>query len=488
MDQLVYLAASWQASHRDGAEDPATMMGRAITGALADGQIDPTAVDVLACVEPLSWNYDDIAANVAAESGISADVETAWVPAGGTSPQDLIHQLGPRLRAGEIDCAVICGAESMRSRRRGHVDGWPERASGVNPMRGQAAFSSELERRHGLSAPLQLFPLIENALQAANGRTASEQSHVAASLLARNAAVAATNPHAWFQDAPSAETIGEVSTDNRMIVHPYTKRTNAIMDIDQSAAIVLTSASFAQQRKLTERSAAILAGAGSEEVWNPIERERLDVCRAMERAFRYTLDAAGLDASEIDAMDLYSCFPSAVELAMDALGVPLDDARPVSLTGGLAFAGGPGNAYVLHSLATALAHLRRSSSEKILVTGIGMANTKHAATLLTGPDHVPAAASGAMVYRLHESDAPMHVLERADGRARVISYTIEYERAGTPRNVIWLLSLDNGNRTIANTADGEMDIVETILDDEIVGRCGVVRFEPGSQRNLFHLD
>ena len=488
MDQLVYLASSWQASHREGAEDPATMMGHAIQGALADGPIDPTAVDVLACVEPLSWNYDDLAANVAAEAGISADVETAWVPAGGTSPQDLIHQLGPRLLAGEIDCAVICGAESMRSRRRGAVDGWPERASGVNPMRGQAAFSSELERRHGLAAPLQLFPLIENALQAANGRSASEQSRVAASLLARNAAVAATNPHAWFQDAPSAESIGEVSADNRMIVHPYTKRMNAIMDIDQSAAIVLTSASFAHEHGLTDQGAAILAGAGSEEVWNPIERERLDVCRTMERAFRYTLEAAGCEATDIDAMDLYSCFPSAVELALDALGVPLDDPRPFSLTGGLAFAGGPGNAYVLHSLASALEHLRRSPSDRVLVTGIGMANTKHAATLLTGPDHVPAGATGATVYRLEESEAPMTVEARADGTARVITYTIEYERDGTPMNVIWLLALDNGNRTIANTADGEMDVVETILSREAIGCSGVVRFEPDSRRNLFHLD
>lgn len=488
MNHLVFLTGAWQASHRDSADDPATMMGRAVAGAVVDSQIDPSDINVLACVEPLSWNYDDIAAHIAAEAGLATDVEAAWVPAGGTSPQDLIHQLGPRFAAGEIDCAVICGAESMRSRRRGHVDGWPTRATDVNPMRGQAPFSSDLERRHGLAAPLQLFPLIENAIQAANGRTTAEQSQVAASLLAKNAAVAATNPHAWFRDAPTAETIGTVSADNRMIVHPYTKRMNAIMDIDQSAAIVLASTAFAERHGIKATSAAILAGAGAEEVWNPIERERLDVCRAMERAFRYTLDEAGIEAAEVDAMDLYSCFPSAIELALDALDVGLDDPRPFSLTGGLAFAGGPGNAYVLHSLAAALAHLRKSPADRVLVTGIGMANTKHAATLLTGAAHVPARASGAMTYRLDAHDEPTPIEDQASGEAQVISYTIEYERDGTPRNVIWLLALPGGRRTIANTADGEMDVVATILSRETVGRWGVVRFAPEQQRNLFRLD
>ena len=358
MTVAMYIAGATQASHRADVRDPAAMMGRAVRMALADASLSEADVDALACVEPLSWNYDDLGTAVAAHAGLADTVGHRWVPAGGTSPLDLLHQLGPDFSAGALNCAVICGAESMRSRRRGRTDGWPERAAGVNAMRGQRAFSSALERAHGLTQPIHLFPMIENALQAAHGRTADQQRAIAAGLLERNAKVAADNPYAWFHDAPDAAAIGTSSADNRMIVHPYTKRMNAIMDVDQSAAIVVVSAAFADRHRLRDRAAAVLAGAGAEETWNPIERDRWDVCRAMERAFRHVFDEAAITTTDLDAMDLYSCFPSAIELALDALAIGVDDERPVSLTGGLAFAGGPGNAYVLHSLAAALEHLR----------------------------------------------------------------------------------------------------------------------------------
>ena len=123
------------------------------------------------------------------------------------------------------------------------------------------AFTSELERAHGLAAPIQLFPLFENALRSAHGRTADEQRQVAAEILAANARVAADNPHAWFRDAPGAEQIGSISPDNRMIVYPYTKRMNAIMDVDQSAAIVIVSAAYLDEHDLAARCAAVLSGA-----------------------------------------------------------------------------------------------------------------------------------------------------------------------------------------------------------------------------------
>ena len=54
---------------------------------------------------------------------------------------------------------------------------------------------------------------------------------------------------------------------------------------------------------------------------------------------------------DIGALDLYSCFPSAVQIACDEMGIDPDDKRGLTVTGGLPYFGGPGNNYVTHSIA-----------------------------------------------------------------------------------------------------------------------------------------
>ena len=186
-------------------------------------------------------------------------------------------------------------------------------------------------------------------------------------------------------------------------------------------------------------------------------------------------------------MDLYSCFPSAIQLGLIAAGIDVDDARPFSLTGGLAFAGGPGNAYVVHSLASAVHYLRREPETKVLVTGIGMANTKQAATVLSAGDRIPPGASGATTYREDTGETPIELREEATGRAKIETYTIEYDREGQPTNVIVVLELADGARTMANV-ENPVGCVPKLLAKQPIGRVGTVRFDAGSAINLFDLD
>ncbi len=482
MTNFAYLTGAAQQTYRNDepAPHPASAMASVAAAALADAGVSVADVDVLSCVEPLSWNYEDLGTVVAKELGLREDVEHLWVPAGGTSPQDLLHQIAARIVAGEIQCAVICGGEAMRTRRRAARNdeqlNWPDRAA-VNPMRGQAPFTSELEARHGLRAPIQVFPLFENAIRAAHNRSEAEQMSVAATLLAENASVAATNPHAWFRDAPDAAEIAAVTPDNRLVAYPYTKRMNAIMDVDQFAAVVITS-------RGTPSAAAVLGGAGAEEIWNPIERNAFDTCPAMNHAITVALERSGLRAEELDVMDLYSCFPSAVQLGLQALGTDTGDSRAKSLTGGLAYAGGPGNAYVLHSLAAALEDIRANPTHRILVTGIGMANTKHTATLLSAPDAVPANATGETTYRESFAETPRKLAQEANGEATVRTYTIEYGREGEPVNVILVLDLTDGTRTIANMDEPGKAAAE-VRSVEPIGRSGTVSYNADAQKNYF---
>ncbi len=491
MDRPVFssiVGAAQLSIHDDVAPHPAALMVSMAQAALADaGLTDATLLDAVACVEPMSWNYADLAGDVAAGLGCRDGVTRLGIPPGGTSPQDLLHQV---ITSDGLDCAVIVGAEAVRARVRagsgGAPAGWPPRDRNANPWGSQPPFSSDLERRHGLVAPIQVFPLFENAIRATHGRGFEEQRTIAADLLARNAQVASTNPHAWFRDAPDAALIAGITPANRMIAYPYTKRMNAIIDVNQAAAIVVVSERFAREHGLVERGMAVLGGAGAVDIWNPIERPVFHESVAMNSALATALRRAGLDASDIDAADLYSCFPSAIELGLVALHTDHTDPRQFSLTGGLAFAGGPGNAYVLHSMAAALGHLRAHPTHRVLVTGIGMANTKHAATVLSAATHIPESATGEVSYREPLDLEPREVATAPAGPGTVVTYTIEYDRDGNATNVIAILDLDDGRRTIANATDA-VALAAEMMAVEPIGRRVLVSHDEISGRNYFEL-
>lgn len=80
---------------------------------------------------------------------------------------------------------------------------------------------------------------------------------------------------------------------------------------------------------------------------------------------------ADIGINDVDFIDFYSCFPSAVQIACDALGIKIDDPRDLSITGGLRFFGGPGNNYPMHSIATAMDLVRNKPGSFGLTTGLG---------------------------------------------------------------------------------------------------------------------
>lgn len=493
MNQVhAYISGQAQQSfHEQSAVDhPLVLMQAVARSALEDAGISPDQVDAIACVDPFSWTYADLGQKVAHELGCDENIRDFWLPAGGTTPQDLLHEITRAMAAGEIDVAILVGAEAMRTRRKatraGETLPWPPRDKSVNPTRGQKPFTSDWEAKHGLRLPIQSFPIHENAIRSMHGRSAEEQIELAASLLHKNALVAASNPNAWFQDAPSVEDIATVASDNRMISYPYTKRMNAIMDVDQAAALVVVSDRVIERLADRNRSVAILGGAGAEEIWNPIERESLARSRAMEVAFTAALRHAGLQAQDIDAFDFYSCFPSPIQMALDAMGMDVEDPRDFSITGGLAYAGGPGNNYVMHSLATAVARLRNNPAERIMITGVGMANTKHAATLLANGDNIPPDASGQTDYRIPTGAQALPVTERASGDASIVSYTIEYERDGRPANVIYLLDLEDGSRAIANARDPG-SAQDALMAEDPIGKRGHLSWDGADDRQYFEI-
>src|SRR5262249_56340448 len=100
---------------------------------------------------------------------------------------------------------------------------------------------------------------------------------------------------------------------------------------------------------------------------------------------RLALEMAGKKVADVASFDLYSCFPSAVEVAMKEIGIADDDPRPISVTGGLPFFGGPGNNYVTHSIAEMMNVVRRKPGSFGMVTAPGNYLTNHSPRLHSTP-------------------------------------------------------------------------------------------------------
>ena len=291
----------------------------------------------------------------------------------------------------------------------------------------------------------------------------------------RYSRVAAANPYAWSPEARTAEEIRTVSADNRMIGFPYPKLMNANIQTDQAAALIMCSVEAARAAGVPEdKWVFIHSGADSHDHWFVSERDDLATSPAIRANGRAVFDLAGIGADDLAHIDLYSCFPSAVQVAAAELGIALDDPyRVPTVTGGLGFAGGPGNNYVTHSIAAMVDRLRADPGAFGLCTAIGWYITKNAAAIYS------TAPPSAGTFRYADTQPAVDATPRRehvadhDGPATIETYTVMHERDGSPSLGIVACLTPDGRRTWANT--NEPGLMKAMTVEEFCGRPCTLR-------------
>lgn len=457
----------------DDALEPAALMEQAIVTAAGDaGLAAVPSVDSIRVVSSLSWKYGNPAWVLGRRLGLSP-AELASTSAGGNTPQTLVNVTSLDLLAGRLDAAVLVGGEAwrtrMRARKAGAILEWEKAPTDEVPV----ALGQELDMTHpaeaerGLYLPVQMYPMFESALRAAAGRDPDEHVKRVSELWARFSAVAATNPYAWIQEAKSAEEIRTVTPQNRMIGLPYRKYMNSNNDVDMAAAVIMCTVERAQAWGIAEdRWVFPVAGTDCHEHPFVSNRDTFTTTPAIEIGGRRVLELAGIGIDDVDVVDLYSCFPSAVQLGAASLG--LDVERQLTRTGGLPFAGGPWNNYVMHAIATVVRELRQRPGEHGLIWANGGYATKHAFG-------VYAAEPPAAAFRHESPQSEIDVLPRrelalpdaAAGPATIEAYTVMHARDGEPEQAIAACLLADGRRAWGTST--ATDTLSPLLAGEWVG-------------------
>jgi len=413
--------------------------------------------DAVAVVASLGWRPPNAALAVAGRLGAEPSCLMVSVT-GGNTPQSLVNHFAAAIARGDHDVVLVTGAECLYTRtaaRRRPDDPalhWQTQAADVPPAVAfgvERAPATELEASRGLQLPIHAYPLMENALRAARGWTLEQHRRAIGSLWAGFSAVAAENPHAWLRRRFDAEELVAPGEGNRMVAFPYPKLCTANMQVDQGAAFIMCSVGQARSLGLPEdRWVFPLSGTDACDHWFLSHRPRLDRSPAIGIAGRRALELAGVGRDDVGEVDLYSCFPVAVQMAAEALGLPVDDpGRPLTVTGGLTFAGGPGNNYVSHAIATTVERLRAEPGRVGLVTGLGWYATKHAVGLYAS--RPPAAGRSFAVADVQEEVdvLPQCRLDAdAEGDVEIETYTVVVKRDGTPSHGIVVCRTLEGDR------------------------------------------
>jgi acetyl-CoA C-acetyltransferase len=434
-------------------------------------------LDALSVVDQVSFpQLNPVAERLAARLGATPRIAEQTATASGDSPILLLNQAANRIGAGEIAIAAVVGGEAVRTaaRRAALARGTDE--AGQNIVRERsAAIAPGVRQRYRLAAPVDVYPLYENACRAAWGQSLQEAQQESAEIWARMSQVAAANPDAWLNRAMDAQAILTPSADNRPIAFPYTKFMVANASVNQGAGFIVTSLAEAQKRGVPrERLVYVGLGAAAFEPEEPLDRDRFDASPALDVSLAGALELNGASVAELDHVELYSCFPCIPKMARRQLGWPLE--KPATVFGGLTFGGGPVGNYMSHAVVSMVQALRRQGALGLLFANGGYASHYH--SILLGVRPFP----GAVFPQAYDLQARADALrapaprfdEAYEGPVQIETYTVSFDRAGAPGMATIVARTPQGGRTVALTPADDDATIRFLIDGrrEPVGAAG----------------
>jgi acetyl-CoA C-acetyltransferase len=445
----------WEDVTRAAADDSG--LGRPLLDRL-DG------IDIVYCQ---TWQYDDAPARLAERLGVEPK-RRCYSGIGGTTPQVLVQETAERILRGELDIALVVGAEALatqrRYKKRGERYPYSFKPDEKRPFPWEAPFHPA-EVAHEVFQAWLTFAMFDNARRGHLGTPLDEYRRQLGEQWARFTQVAAANPEAWFPVERSAEEIITAGRSNRMVGYPYTKYMVSIMDVDMAGALLMASHETADALGVAPDRRVYLRG------WcyatDPVYvAEHVDMWRspALSLAAETALGAAGVGIDDVAHLDLYSCFGSSVNFARDALGIAADDARPLTVTGGLPYHGGAGSDYLTHSIATMARVLRDDPGSFGVVSGVGMHMTKHVfGVYSTEPGPAAPVPPGTSA---EQPACP--IADTYEGAATVAAYSVVHGGDGGPEWGVAVCDTSDGARCYARLEDD--DLLAAAEQEELVGR------------------
>ena len=465
--------------------DSLGLMVAALRVAAADAGVSLADLDSLAIVDQISFHsLGKLPEPLAAAIGATPAINYQSAAPHGDTPVRLLNEAANRIGAGEVKLAAIVGAEALRTAAGRAARAASGEDKSYNAIRKVATRREpNYAQLHGLAAPVDVYPLYENATRAAWGQSLAEAQFESAEIWSRFSDVAAANDGAWIRKPASPEDILKVDERNRPIAFPYSKLMVANSSVNQGAGFIVTSLAEARRSGVAEdRLIYVGMGAAAKEPASILRRDRYDSSVSMETSINRTLALNEMCVADFDFVELYSCFPCVPKMARRTLGWPTD--KPATVFGGLTFGGGPIANYMSHAIVSMVEKLRHEGRYGFLFANGGFATDNHCIVLGNRPI---ATASFPQDFdyqaEAEEKRGPVpDLVEDYVGPATIESYTVFYGRDGGPKGGVVVARTPQGARTLAHVDVADAAMLALLTDGKVepVGTAGhIVALDEG---------
>jgi acetyl-CoA C-acetyltransferase len=313
-----------------------------------------------------------------------------------------------------------------------------------------------------------LFAIIESALRYRQGLGIEAHRDRVAELYSGFSEIAAANPHAWRREAVRAEDIRNATPKNTMLAFPYTKRHCTQWNVNCAVAILVCSAAKAAQLGLDPAGWIYpLAAVESKHVVVLAQQRQLHSHPGTIACGERVLALALSTPNDLQAAEIYSCFPSAVQSFANDLQVA--GVCPLSVTGAMPFAGGPYNHSSLEGVARMAEVLRGPAPMRRvgLVANLSGIFGKQGCVVLSNQPNNDGYRYEDVTATVAQTDVPVPLNAAYTGPATIVGYTVAYI-ANAASHGIAICDTVEGERTVARTDDKAL--AELMTRQEFCGR------------------
>ena len=415
------------------------------------------------------WKYRDPGRWIAERNNFS-EAETS-VTKIGVLQQNLINSACKKIISGKIRASLIVGGEARYKKIRALIEDkeYIETELTVNPdhyVKAKDDLHIKQEEEHlGLMA-VGYYAILESALRAKKKLSIDEHKKYLGKMYSRFSKIAAKNPDGWSQKDLDWEDIANIDKKNTLQALPYNKFHCTSWNVNQASAIIICSEEIADELNIPQSKRVYpLASSETNHMIAAIQRPNLIKPIGLQLAAEYILEICDKNNIKPNAFELYSCFPVAVQMFAEAL--QLKNNENLTVTGGMSFAGGPLNSYMIQSTVKMLANIRNVPSTIGLITGVSGMMTKQAFALWA-KDPLINFSSKDVTASAAAAEKPVALSKIKEGSGVIIGYTVLPKNHTNLKKAVIYIEDTNGDRKVLISYDEV--ILDKMGDEEWVGK------------------
>ena len=385
------------------------------------------------------WAYRDPGKWIANNNNFKTDPKT-YVSKIGILQQSLFNEAIKNIQNGEINASLIVGGESRHKLIQSLKENknYQEKPLIKNPdfyIKADSDLNLEEEVEQLTKMAVGYYAIIENAYRHRKKINIHDHKNILANLYKEFSEIAANNKYSWSDINHKSTEIETPSVKNKYQAFPYNKYHCTSWNVNQASATIICNESIADKLSIPiNKRVYPVASSENNAMTALIQRPNLSSYLGMNLAADFIQKIVKKNKQAINYYDLYSCFPVAIEMFAESLQIPLN--KNCTITGGMSFAGGPLNHYVLTSTNQMIRKLRTMPEKIGLITGVSGVMTKQSYALWSGK-FMQDFKFIDVTNEVIKFEKPINLSFKNSGTAKIISYTIIEENIKFKKAIIY---------------------------------------------------